>query len=249
MRAFIINLDRAQDRWAFVERAFAGTGFEVCRISAVDGKLLPQPGADYPEELYHRYHGRPTSPGATGCFLSHVKALRAFLETSDEHGLIVEDDVLPGPDFEKALAGAMCHAKHWDILRLSGLSSAIPVRVVNLEGGITLNVSFGRLKGTGAYVVNRKAAQLWVETLLPMRVPVDHAMDREWFCGLRALTMQPFPASQTDHDFKSSIQIGKSIKLPKWRRWLTTYPYQAFNEVTRWVFRGWSWMRMKLAMG
>jgi glycosyl transferase family 25 len=248
MRAYLLNLDRATDRWSFVEQAFAGTQFELCRISAVDGKLLPQPCADYPDELYHRYHGRPTSPGATGCYLSHVKALKAFLETSDEHALIAEDDVLLGPDFESALADAIRHAAHWDILRLTGLSNSQPAKVATLANGYTLNVSFGRLKGTGAYVVNRKAAQRWVDTLLPMRVPVDHAMDREWFQSLRATYVLPFPASQTDHDFKSSIQMGKSRKLPKWKRWLYTYPYQVVNETSRWLFRGISYLRMKSAM-
>jgi glycosyl transferase family 25 len=248
MRAYIINLDRAKDRWSFVEQAFAHTQFELCRISAVDGKALPQPHPDYPEELYHRFHGRPTSPGATGCYLSHLKALEAFLATSDEHALVAEDDVLLGPDFESALGEAMRHAKHWDILRLTGLSNAQPAKVADLSKGYTLNVSFGRLKGTGAYVVNRKAARRWLDTLLPMRVPVDHAMDREWFQGLRAIYMQPFPASQTDHDFKSSIQMGKSLKLPKWKRWIYTYPYQAFNEITRWIFRALSYLRLKATM-
>lgn len=246
MRAFIINLDRAPDRWAFVERSFAGTGIEVCRVPGIDGKLLPQPCDDYPDALYHRYHGRPNTPGTTGCFLSHVKALKFFLETGDAHGIIVEDDAQLGPKFEKVMAEAMRYSGEWDILRLTGLSDGMPMRVADLGDGYSLNVSLGRLKGLGVYAVNRKAAERWVETLLPMRVPVDHAMDREWFCGLRAMTVQPFPASQTDHDFKSSIQIGKSLKLPAWRRWLTTYPYQVFNEVTRWVFRIASYLRMKL---
>jgi len=61
-RAYIINLDRAKDRWSFVQQAFASTQFELCRISAVDGKALPSLHPDYPEELYHRFHGRPHQP-------------------------------------------------------------------------------------------------------------------------------------------------------------------------------------------
>jgi len=35
MNAYIINLDRAKDRWASVEQSFAGTKFDVCRVAAV----------------------------------------------------------------------------------------------------------------------------------------------------------------------------------------------------------------------
>jgi glycosyl transferase, family 25 len=93
--------------------------------------------------------------------------------------------------------------------------------------------------------VDRRAAKAFVECLLPMWLPFDHAVDREWNFGLSAACILPFPASQTDHDFPSSIQKGKVRKLSTWRRCLTTYPYQAFNEVCRWVFRSIQYWRLR----
>jgi GR25 family glycosyltransferase involved in LPS biosynthesis len=80
-----------------------------------------------------------------------------------------------------------------------------------------------------------------------MRVPFDHAIDREWVYGLRSFSVQPFPISQTQAGFRSSIQKGPSGKLPKWRRWLTTYPYQVVNELSRYTSRAWSYLRARLA--
>ncbi len=246
MRAYIINLDRAKDRWASVEQSFTGTKFDVCRVAAVDGSVLATPIAGYSEGMYRWFHGRPTSVGHVGCYFSHIKSLVAFLATEDEHALIVEDDVTLSGDFEEAVQSALRFSKHWNVLRLTGLSNGTPAKVAGLCADYGLYVGFGRLKGTGAYVLDRKAARAWVGQLMPMRLPIDHAVDREWFQGLRAMYVLPFPASQNEAGFRSSIHIGKTQKLSALRRYIATYPYQAFNEVTRCLFRTVSYLRMRL---
>ncbi len=248
MRAYIINLDRAKDRWASVEQSFAGTKFDVCRVAAVDGSALAVPIAGYSEGMYRWFHGRPTNAREIGCYFSHIKAIEAFLATDDEHALIGEDDLTLGPDMENVIQSALCYSKHWNVLRLTGLSSGHPAKVAGLCEGYSLNVCFGRLKGIGAYVIDRKAARAWVTKLLPMRLPIDHALDREWHQGLRAVYVLPFPASQNEAGFRSSIQVGKSQKLSALRRYIATYPYQAFNEVTRCLFRTASYLRMRMAV-
>lgn len=247
MRAYIINLDRAPERWASVERAFHGTRFELCRIAGIDGKTLTFPHPDYSEKRFRWFHGRPTSPGHVGCYLSHVKAMQAFLATSESHALIGEDDLLLGPHFEATIEEALQHEKLWDIVRLTGLSEGRPLRVKPLGRDHWLCVGLGRLKGTGAYVVNRKAARAYVIHLLPMWLPIDHAMDREWFYGIRAAYILPFPGSQIDAGFRSLIHTTKTEKLSSLYRLGATYPYQAFNEVTRYLFRGFAYLRMRFA--
>lgn len=248
LNAYIINLDSAKDRWSFVEQSFVGTRFTVCRISGVDGYALKLPIPEYSEALYRCFHGRPTAPGHVGCYLSHVKAMKAFLATDDEYALIGEDDLTLRPDFEEALTAALRHSKHWNILRLTGLSRGRPAALAKLCGDYSLCVGFGRLKGTGAYVVDRAAAKALSTGMLPMRLPIDHAMDREWFFGLRAASILPFPASQLDSGFRSSIQRGKSLKLSTLRRCFTTYPYQAAHELTRWLFRSWQYVSSRRAI-
>ena len=120
---------------------------------------------------------------------------------------------------------------------MSGLSRGKPLPVRKLSGGFTVCVNFGRTKGAGAYIVNRTAARRFVDHLLPITVPYDHAVDREWFWGLKAASILPFPISQTDRLFRSSIQHNSQQKLSRIRRFGTTYPYQVFNELTRYVFR------------
>ncbi|MEO7933075.1 MAG: glycosyltransferase family 25 protein [Chthoniobacterales bacterium] len=243
MRAYIINLDSATDRWASVSQSFAGTQFDIHRVSGVNGHALQLPIPEYSEGLYRWFHGRPTSLGHVGCYLSHVKAMREFLTSEDDYALIAEDDLTLEPDFEAAIQEAMHYHRSWNILRLTGLSRGKPAVIGKLFGHYQICIGFGRLKGTGAYVVDRRAAEALVEGLIPMRLPIDHAMDREWCFGLSAAYIYPFPASQTETGFKSSIQIGKSLKLSSFRRYLATYPYQVYNEISRWLFRGWHYLR------
>ncbi|MCE9611824.1 MAG: glycosyltransferase family 25 protein [Chthoniobacter sp.] len=247
MRAYILNLEAATDRWAALSGAFAKIDFPVTRVPAVEGAKLHLPVPEYAESQYLWFHGRPTNVREVGCYLSHIAACRAFLATSDSHGLICEDDLILGPDFPAVLEAALRWSSAWNILRLTGLSAGHAVRVQPLVGGFGLCVNLGRLKGAGAYVVDRAAAQAFVDRLVPMWLPWDHAFDREWFFGLRAASVQPFPISQTDSKFKSSIQGSSRRPLPSWRRWFTTHPYQAVNEVSRWLFRGVSFLRWKIA--
>ncbi|MHA3772948.1 glycosyltransferase family 25 protein [Verrucomicrobiota bacterium sgz303538] len=245
MRAYIINLDSAEDRWASVERILAGQQFTLCRVSAVDGHALQLPIAEYSETLHRWFHGRPTSFGQVGCYLSHIRAMKAFLATDEEYALIGEDDLTLHPDFEAVVDAALRYSRHWNILRLTGLSDGVPAKVMKLFGDYSLCVSLGRVKGTGAYVIDRRAALTLASRLLPMWLPIDHALDREWFFRLRAAYILPFPASQCESGFRSSIQKGTSRKLSSLRRCVATYPYQAFNEVTRWLFRTTHYLRIK----
>ena len=216
-------------------------------MPAIDGYELPFPIPDYDEARYRRVHGRPTSPGHVGCYLTHVRALSAFLETGEEHALIGEDDLTLAPDFERVVAAALVTAPHWNLLRLSGLSSGGAAPVATLRDHTSLCINFRRLKGTGAYLVDRTAARVLSTGLLPMWLPIDHALDREWAHGLRAACVYPFPASQLESGFRSSIQRGPSLKLPVRARILGTFPFQVANEVTRFFVRSQRYLQLRVA--
>jgi len=247
VHVYAVNLDIAKDRWAFIERAFAPTRLTLCRVPAVNGRALQFPVADYSESGFRWMHGRGTNPAEVGCYLSHIKAMEMFLQTEEPHALICEDDVLIHPAFEEVLEAALKYSRHWNILRLTGLSTGNPVRVAPLCGDYGLCVNFGRLKGAGMYLIDRAAARAFVSRLVPMKLPFDHAVDREWFYGLRAACVLPFPCSQTGSGLRTSIQNGGAPKLSPLHRWLGTFPYQAFNETARFLFRAVNCIRWMLA--
>ncbi len=237
MDAFVINLSAAKDRWDHVEKVFAPTAFSLVRVEAVDGNALTSGVAGYAERSFFRRHGRTTNLREVACYHSHIRAMRLFLDSGEEHALICEDDIALKTDPAQIVKRLLDHAGSWDIARLSGLREATGVNAIALQPGYFLRVNLGRLKGAGAYFLNRRAARKIAEQLLPMRVPFDHAIDREWVYGLNAVSVSPFPIDQTGVGFRTSIQRGPARKLSTFRRLCFTYPYQTVNEVSRWLFR------------
>jgi glycosyl transferase family 25 len=238
MKGYVINLDREPARWRHITAAFQATDIQLVRVSALDGTSMQPPANEFDPSGYLRRHGRRINIFEVACYLSHLKALRAFLDSiAEEAAMIMEDDVTPSPALDGVVREALKLSGSWSILRLSGLSGGKPLRVRRLTGTHSVYVNFGRLKGAGAYMINRAAARCFVEHLLPVRLPYDHAMDREWLWGLNAACVLPFPVSQTERQFRSSIQHNSQPKLGGVRRLCTTYPYQAINELNRYAFR------------
>jgi glycosyl transferase family 25 len=235
MHAYIINMDSATDRWRFVSEHFAATGIPFSRISGVNGRELTLPIREYDESAYRRCHGQRTNLGAVGCFLSHLQALRTFLDSEHATAIIAEDDAKPVADLREILVKAIAHQDSWDILRLCGFHNPHPAPYARLDDQYQLCVCFTRLCGTGAYAVTRRAAEALLAKLTPMYLPIDHALDREWAYGLRAAAVVPLPISQEEHGFGS--QIHANLKLPWLQRYLTVFPWRAWNESTRLVQR------------
>lgn len=235
MHAYIINMDSATERWKFVSEHFAATGIPFSRISGVNGRQLTLPIPEYDETAYRRRHGQRTNLGAVGCFLSHLKSLRAFLDSQHELAIIAEDDAKPVANLREIVEKALRHRDSWDILRLCGFHNPHPAPYARLDDQYQLCVCFTRLCGTGAYAVTRRAAETLLAKLTPMYLPIDHALDREWAYGLRAAAIVPLPISQEEHGFGS--QIHANLKLPWMRRYLTVFPWRAWNESARLVQR------------
>jgi len=244
--AYVINLESASKRRANTVSIFSEAGIAFSRVPAVEGKTLKWGPAEYMESWYRNLHGRETNPPEIGCYLSHLNALRLFLETEAELALICEDDLNFGPDLATLLTETINLPRFWNVLRLSGLSAGRPLKVRKLYGEHWLCINIARIKGSGAYLIDRTAARVFTRRLLPMALPYDHALDQEWFYGLTAACVLPFPIIQRQKRFGSAIQTYAQAKLPPLRRWLTTYPYQAFNEITRWLCRGAFFLWIKL---
>lgn len=245
-RAYIINLDRTPERWKHMSQAFKEAGIPAVHVPAIDGKKMKLPQPDLNGKKFHRYHGRNINVFEVACYLSHLKALQLFLESNDEIAMICEDDLFLKKECKEVVEAAIANASLWNILRLTGLRVGKACRIKPLTQSYFLTLHWGRLKGAGAYLIDRKAAAIFVRELLPMWLPWDHAMDREWNFGLKALAVAPYPISQIEEKFESAIQVLSQPKLSILRRSLTTYPYQAFNESLRWICRGSYFLKLKL---
>ncbi len=94
MKVFVVNLDAAQDRMAFMKEQLEGLGIAYERFPAIYGKALP------PETL-KKYHapfrqwlknGITLSLSEIGCALSHLTIFQKMVDENLPMACIVEDD-------------------------------------------------------------------------------------------------------------------------------------------------------------
>jgi glycosyl transferase, family 25 len=249
LQAYIINLDRATDRWKFVSGCFDQTGIPYTRVSGIVGRELTLPHPQYSSLGFKLRHGHKTNFGAIGCYLSHLKALQLFLDSNHRYAIIAEDDASPVSNLTEILESAIQHQSTWDILRLCGFHDPHAHEYVHLIGEYHLAVCMTRLCGTACYVVTRHAAEVLLKCLDPMCLPYDHALDREWAFGLRAAAVVPLPVSQRAHEFLTQCGEKPDHKLPWFVRYWTVFPYRAWNETNRFFRRRQQLAQVKRLLG
>jgi len=242
--SYVINLPNARDRWEKIQARLIAAGLGHTRIEAINGRELQLPIPEF-DEFWHRLMtGRRPIPAEIGCYLSHIKALDAFLaaEATCTHALIFEDDAIFSDELPAIVDAALRHADLWDVLRLSTVGHDRVLRAISLRGRSFLGVNVTRCKGAAGYVVNRKAAATFRRKLVPMQLAWDIAFDIEYFWGLKALAVTPFPVVP-DERLPTQIQNDiNSFKLPA-TRYLTVFPYRAAIETCRFLMRSFLYMR------
>lgn len=234
LHTWVINLDKDRERLQRITQQLAPTGLAWTRISAVYGRDLPEP-----ERLrlldsasYRRKHGMEPALGELGCYLSHVAVMRALLDSPHRFALVLEDDVLLTPALVPVLQGLLAHAGRWDMVKLSQVHSGTPQPVLDLAPGHRLAVMLSRCTGSSAYIVNRRAAQAYVDGLLPMSLPYDHVFDQGWTFGLQVRMVTPTPCIH-DEEIATTIGTGGASRKFRWWRRLPAHAYRLGNELRR----------------
>jgi glycosyl transferase family 25 len=237
LAVFLINLDRAGDRLLAMQHKLRDMGFRFERVPAVDGAAMEFPIPDFNEFAFRFKHGRWRNAAEVGCYLSHIECARRLLATNSEFALVLEDDLAFPDDFRELLDAALKQNERWDILRLSTVSRGRKFNFSRLTETRSLGVALTREKGSGAYIINRRAASWFVGELLPMQLPFDLAFDLEFFAGLMSAFVSPIPVNQ-QLGLPSQIQGARRRRFHRSRgHYFTVLPYRIFVETMRLVMR------------
>ncbi len=187
----LINLDRSPDRLAAATQSFAEVGVPPQRLPGIDARLSDLSAFAVDRKSFAVAHGRSLiHAGEIGCYQSHLKALRVFLESGKPFGVILEDDTVAEPWLQDTLSTLFEWSDDWDIVPLFHFHRGGPV-TIRRGNGLSLTVFFGPVSSAAAYVVNRKAAAVLVEDLATMRACADHALFTTWRNGLRLRGVTP----------------------------------------------------------
>lgn len=249
MKCFVINLDRAADRWARVRSDFAPFGFDLIRVVAIDGQTLALPCPEFDETRYRRCHGKKPIPNEIACYLSHRKAWRLFLETSDPYAIIAEDDVSPVPGCRELLDDLIAEHASWNLVKLMDFRSwRYPYLCYRrLRGGHSLGLPFFRTRSSGAYLLDRTAAENMFRFMVPMVAPIDHMMEQDWRFGFHLAAVKPAGFQLTEMEHCSTIGNIRQARLHASQRLPTVVPYRARVVLERTLYRLYRWIRLLCA--
>lgn len=228
MKAYIINLARAADRRAHMERQLPHAGLDGEFIDAVDGRDLDlcTPGL-----VGSRWLGSsPFSPNVVACALSHQMAYRRVVEGSDPGAVILEDDVeLPSnlgsltERLAERIVGAHVVLLNYHSarrLRLSRkFSLALSAQYLAAQPSET-----ALLGSAGCYFITKESAGRMTELAVPVIGAADewgHYFDAGAFDLLWCVTPMPVRKSA---DFRSTIgyrrkyvrQLGDMMESVVW---------------------------------
>lgn len=246
----VINLDRSPHRLSHIQEQLGPLDWPWQRLPAADGRTLDMTDpALIDVAAFERRHGKTPLPGELGCYLSHVRALQAFLATEHRHLLVLEDDVRIGADMPAVVTALLAQAAAWDVVMLSGIHRATPLSLQPVWGPYRLAVALTRYAGASCYLVNRNAAQALVRDLLPMSLPYDYEYDLAWKRGLRTRIVVPAPC-QHSYALASDLLPAGMVNLNfHWSRRLSTYAWRLRVDLRRIAHGLWQWWRYRTPQG
>ncbi len=179
---YLINIDRAAERLAEIQRQSDELGFRFERVDGIDGALVPrEQWIDVDHDRFQRRHGRTILPGEYGCYRSHLTALNRFLASGDEMAVIIEDDVALDVDFLARAMAAKEAAPTADLIKLVNHRwNGFRAMTHSRKGDIVGRCLFGPQGSTACYLVMRSGAEKIVKSLAVMSLPWDVAVERGW---------------------------------------------------------------------
>lgn len=116
---FVINLEYAEDRRKSILAQSERLGLDVRFVKGAEGpKLTAGDMAMYNAERRAKEYPKDLTPNEIGCYLSHIRALRAFVDSGEPYGVILEDDSVFADQYVEKLGWLLNHVHGWGCLKL-----------------------------------------------------------------------------------------------------------------------------------
>lgn len=206
MKTYVVNLDGSDDRLRSISDLLDNLSIPFERVSAVDGRKLDlSTVADYDDGRARRYMGRSLVGGEIGCYYSHLKVARLFLESGAPHALVFEDDARPVCDIKQLLEQALPDLDKqdpdWLLLNIGNNKLKICTPLQDYTVGDTrrtLMAAHYFPMTTSAIVWSRRGAQTFVDNHTKIFAPVDNFF-RYWLTRAgHGYSIWPSPADTID---------------------------------------------------
>ena len=237
----VINLDGAPQRLSAMQNQCDALGIDLTRVSAMDGRdlaaetLKSLPSVD--ATAFKRNTARAVRGGDIGCYMSHLRAMTWFLQSSAEFAVVMEDDAILNAD-TVAVVDALTAPnapRDWDMVKLAAEHRLNAFHLRPVFRRYWLAVNYTRQTSAVIYVVNRRAAEIFERQLLPMVAPYDFAFDRGWALGLRTRVISPLVAGYGLQPSQIETAASPKVKSRGWHR-VTRVIWELRNDCARVIY-------------
>ncbi len=172
-KVYVINLETATIRRKFIKRQLRKINYKKYEI--IDAVNAFQIGEEWLQsQCDHTQLVKPMPGTLIACTLSHRLALEKFVaDDSVNHIVILEDDALLPPDFEKIVDSAIRYMGKDDVVMLAGMLMEpydyVPVKQVGKHIALIKPVDpFARPFTTAAYLMPKEVAIKHLKVIYPV---------------------------------------------------------------------------------
>lgn len=224
-----INLPRSEDRRQSIAQQAERIGIRIELVEAIAGADLPPVAPGYDSKARRRCYSQDLMINEQACVLSHIKALRTFVNSGADYGLIMEDDAMLADNFAAGLEELLHHWQGWEVAKLYNtpdIGKLYPVVDAPVAGAAVTPVFPKKLLwGAVGYLYTRRGAEKLLAGLQSFSLAAD-ALIGATLLELRIPTIGITPAIMLTYDpnnEQSSIDPGKERVLKKPKRSLAQY--------------------------
>lgn len=224
----LINLASSTDRLASFSAQAKREGMEFRRVDAVD--MRGETVSEKHNAQATKHYGRPLKAGEVGCFLSHIKTMKSFLDSDSDLLLFFEDDAELSVgfwDITQCVAADMTHelAPPWWMVCLGNgpkRKYALPLRAYNSgETSTMLERSLSYPVLAHAQLVSREGAAAMMAYADQLDMPIDQIYARDISRKGMGFALTPPIAKQSgeESDIDSrGLREGDPMGVI-WRKW------------------------------
>lgn len=208
---YVINLDRAQDRWKLIKENLEFLDLPFERILGFDGKLLNSneiPAVD--KEKIFRYHGRELTMTEIGCVMSHMKVWETIASRKQEFALVLEDDAAPNKNLVETLQ-FLAARDDWEFVHLGRQNIRRSIFISPAPGGARFVQTLRPPGSMRGYAIRNSAAVKLLDRILPIEASADRCIECRWRFDLNINAIFPGCVGQAPVD--GSLIALESEKL------------------------------------
>ena len=117
---------------------------------------------------------RPLSMGEISVLIKHFYAMVLIAHSEDDHGMILEDDIIEVAEGKENLEKLqiLLKTKTVDYVDISG-GCGLVLEDINDEEKIAERIRLPRTRTNAAYIISKRMAEVFIENYFPVVFPID----------------------------------------------------------------------------